>query len=159
MSDSATSWTVAHQAPLSMEFSRQEYWVGSHSLLQGIFLTQRSNPGLLHCRQIPYRLSHQGSCIHIFNYFFKSLRSDLNKHFLSKLLTKYFNILKVCVHDPFGQLSDWLVSDQYQVCVWTLTRMVREARAQTLNHGCTSEPPGGPFKMLYSVAPVSGILI
>ena len=23
-----TSWTVAHQAPLSMEFSRQEYWVG-----------------------------------------------------------------------------------------------------------------------------------
>ena len=28
MSDSATSWTVAHQAPLSMEFSRQEYWCG-----------------------------------------------------------------------------------------------------------------------------------
>ena len=25
---SATSWTVAHQAPLSMEFSRQEYWNG-----------------------------------------------------------------------------------------------------------------------------------
>ena len=23
-----TSWTVAHQAPLSMEFSRQEYWSG-----------------------------------------------------------------------------------------------------------------------------------
>ena len=28
MSDSATQWTVAHQAPLSMEFSRQEYWSG-----------------------------------------------------------------------------------------------------------------------------------
>ena len=28
MSDSATPWTVAHQAPLSMEFSRQEYWSG-----------------------------------------------------------------------------------------------------------------------------------
>ena len=25
---SATLWTVAHQAPLSMEFSRQEYWNG-----------------------------------------------------------------------------------------------------------------------------------
>ena len=25
---SATPWTVAHQAPLSMEFSRQEYWSG-----------------------------------------------------------------------------------------------------------------------------------
>ena len=23
-----TSWTVAHQAPLSMRFSRQEYWSG-----------------------------------------------------------------------------------------------------------------------------------
>ena len=35
--------------------------VGSHSLLQWIFLTQGSNPGLLHCRQILYCLSHQGS--------------------------------------------------------------------------------------------------
>ena len=26
MSDSATPWTVAHQVPLSMEFSRQKYW-------------------------------------------------------------------------------------------------------------------------------------
>ena len=28
MSDSATAWTVAHQAPPSMGFSRQEYWSG-----------------------------------------------------------------------------------------------------------------------------------
>ena len=35
--------------------------VGCHPLLQGIFLTQGSNPGLLHCGQILYRLSHQGS--------------------------------------------------------------------------------------------------
>ena len=28
MSDSVTLWTVAHQAPLPMEFSRQEYWSG-----------------------------------------------------------------------------------------------------------------------------------
>ena len=28
MSDSATLWTVAHQAPLSMGFFRQEYWSG-----------------------------------------------------------------------------------------------------------------------------------
>ena len=31
--------------------------VGCHFLLQGIFLTQESNPGLLHCRQILYLLS------------------------------------------------------------------------------------------------------
>ena len=35
--------------------------VGSYPLLQGIFLTQGSNLGLLHCRQILYYLSHQGS--------------------------------------------------------------------------------------------------
>ena len=35
--------------------------VGSLSLLQGIFLTQESNRGLLHCRQILYQLSNQGS--------------------------------------------------------------------------------------------------
>ena len=35
--------------------------VGCHALLQGIFLTQGLNPGLLHCRQIFYCLSHQGS--------------------------------------------------------------------------------------------------
>ena len=35
--------------------------VGCHSLLQGIFLAQGWNPGLLHCGQILYLLSHQGS--------------------------------------------------------------------------------------------------
>jgi len=37
--------------------------VGHHSLLQGIFLTQGLKPGLLQCRQLLYRLSHQGSPI------------------------------------------------------------------------------------------------
>ena len=35
--------------------------VGCHALLQGIFPTQESNPGLLHCRQILYQLSYAGS--------------------------------------------------------------------------------------------------
>ena len=35
--------------------------VGCHALLQGIFPTQRSNPGFPHCRQVLYCLSHQGS--------------------------------------------------------------------------------------------------
>ena len=35
--------------------------VGGCSLLQGIFPTQRLNPGLPHCRQILYQLSYQGS--------------------------------------------------------------------------------------------------
>ena len=35
--------------------------VGCHDLHQGIFLTQRSNSGSPHCREILYFLSHQGS--------------------------------------------------------------------------------------------------
>ena len=35
--------------------------VGSLSLLQGIFPTQGSNPGVPHCRWILYQLSHKGS--------------------------------------------------------------------------------------------------
>ena len=39
----------------------QNTGVGGLSLLQGIFPTQRSNPGLPHCRRILYQLSHQES--------------------------------------------------------------------------------------------------
>ena len=38
-----TLWSVAHQAPLSMGFSRQEHWGGLPCLLQEIFLTQGLN--------------------------------------------------------------------------------------------------------------------
>ena len=44
----ATLWTVAHQAPLSMGFSRQGYWSGLRAFLQGICLTQGIKPYLLH---------------------------------------------------------------------------------------------------------------
>ena len=39
----------------------QDTGVGSLSLLQGIFVTQGSNSGIPHCRQIPYQLSPKGS--------------------------------------------------------------------------------------------------
>ena len=39
----------------------QNTGVGSLSLLQGIFPTQGSNPGLPHCRRILYQLSHKGN--------------------------------------------------------------------------------------------------
>ena len=39
---------VACQAPLSMDSLGKNTWVGCHSLLQGIFLTQELNPRLLH---------------------------------------------------------------------------------------------------------------
>ena len=39
----------------------QNSGVGNLSLLQGICPTQGTNPGLLHCRQFLYQLSHKGS--------------------------------------------------------------------------------------------------
>ena len=59
VSDSAIPQTVAHQAPRPWNSPGKNTGVGSHSLLQGIFSTQGSNPGLPHCRQILYQLSHQ----------------------------------------------------------------------------------------------------
>ena len=56
--------------------------VVGHSLLQEIFPTQGSNPGLLHCRQILQCLSHQGS------QYIKALRK-----------TDYWAQQTYCVHD------------------------------------------------------------
>ena len=63
MSDSfGTVWTVACQASLSVEFSRQENWSGFF-FLRGIFLTQRSNPCLLHWQVNSLPLGHQGTSV------------------------------------------------------------------------------------------------
>ena len=45
----------------SVHFPGNSTGVDCHFLLQGIFPTQGSNPGLSHCRQMLYCLSHQGS--------------------------------------------------------------------------------------------------
>ena len=57
-----TPWTMARQASLSRGIlqARILEWVAM-LFSRGIFQTQESNPGLLHCRQILFHLSHQGS--------------------------------------------------------------------------------------------------
>ena len=58
----ATPWIVACTKLLRpWDFQGKSTGVGCHFLLQGIFPTQGSNPGLSHCRQMLYCLSHQGS--------------------------------------------------------------------------------------------------
>ena len=51
----------ANSSPSELPGKPKNTGVGSLSLLQGIFLTQESNQGLLHCRQILYQLSYQRS--------------------------------------------------------------------------------------------------
>ena len=48
MYNSVTPWIVVHQAPLSMGFSGKNTGVRCHTLLQGIFPSQGSNPRLLY---------------------------------------------------------------------------------------------------------------
>ena len=55
----ATAWTARLLCPWN--FPGKNTSLGCHSFLQGIFPTQGSNLGLLHCRQVLYHLNHQGS--------------------------------------------------------------------------------------------------
>ena len=65
VSNSVTPWTIAHQDPLSMEFSRQEYWIWlpfpSPGDLPDPEIKPTASPAgdLRHCRQILYHPSHQ----------------------------------------------------------------------------------------------------
>ena len=56
-----TLWTVAYQAPPSMEFSRQENWSGLPFPSPGNLPDPGIKPGLPYCRQTFYRLSHQAT--------------------------------------------------------------------------------------------------
>ena len=63
VSDSEALWTVAHQSPLLMGILQARILERVATPLSGggILPTQGLNPNLLHCRRIPYCLSHQGS--------------------------------------------------------------------------------------------------
>ena len=60
VSDCVTRWTVAHLAPLSMGFSRQEYRSGLPFLCPGDLSHPGIEPASPTCRQILYRLNQQG---------------------------------------------------------------------------------------------------
>ena len=56
-----TPWTVAHQIPLSMGFSSQEYWSGLSLPPSGDLPNQGPNPYLLHWQADSLPLNHQGN--------------------------------------------------------------------------------------------------
>ena len=108
---------VAHSCPtLCDPMDRGAWWptvhgdspgkstgVGCHALLQGIFLTQGSNPGLLLCRWVLYHLSHQGSwqkfpkisCIKTAQ-FWRSSGEDIVLSLLWPKLQSLFGELRSC---------------------------------------------------------------
>ena len=70
-------------------FPGQSTGVGCHFLLQGIFLTWGSNPGLPHCGQMLYCLSHQGILITLTRQTFVSKVMSLLFHMLSSFVIAF----------------------------------------------------------------------
>ena len=58
----ATPWTVAHKAPLSVEFSGQAYWSGLPFATPDDLPNQGSNPGLPHCRFLTVWATREALC-------------------------------------------------------------------------------------------------
>ena len=92
--------------------------VGCHSLLQGISLSQRLNPSLLHCRQILYHLSHSGSphvsctqCFLSFVWFQRRpwwtapLQADSHPCGLNTVHTQHFSKTKRSCSRSVGELA------------------------------------------------------
>ena len=111
--------TIAYQALLSMEFSWQEYWSGLPFLLQGIFLTQELNLGLLNCRLILYHLSHQGSqefkwilvCEHLQQLYSVTKRSPSTDDWTSTEwavhAAEYHSALSYNMNEPTKPYAEW----------------------------------------------------
>ena len=93
--------------------------VGSHSLLQGIFPTQGSNPGLLYCRWILYCVSHHINCICLCSFFF-FLPSDYSGVGESKELTRedFTQRAPECLIGSENRTSKTLCKANIQVSLW-----------------------------------------
>ena len=80
----ATLWTVAQQAPLTVGFSRQEYWNEFPFSSPGDFSTAEMNLSLLHWQADSLQLSLQGSP-HILN----NPSRSLHVHYMQIRLTTW----------------------------------------------------------------------
>ena len=81
----ATPWTVAYEAPPSRDFPGKNTGVGCYFLLQRIFPSQGSNPGLPHCRQTLYPLSHHELLTYAFLLLFNNVQINYPASALSFL--------------------------------------------------------------------------
>ena len=95
----ATLWTVVQQPFCPWGFPGKNTGVGCHFLLQGIFPTQGSNPGLLHWRQMLYPLSHQRSyLIYKMESFYNLHIRGLWHHSMCIWFSKLINIMSQKAH-------------------------------------------------------------
>ena len=116
MSHSATPWTVVRQAPLSVEFSRQEYWNGLPLLFPGALPGSGIKPVFPALQADSLSLSHQGRLARSALAKYHRLRVLNNRNtFLKVLETKKFKIKALERLASFWGLFSWLV-DQPPSC-------------------------------------------
>ena len=91
--------------------------VGNLSLLEWIFLTQKSNQGLLHCRQILHQLSHQGRPM--LGELYRSLSRVASLHNTGKLMFRdggnymiEYYFVKATWYHCAGNLQSWEIGDR-----------------------------------------------
>ena len=109
-----TTWIVARQAPPPWDSPGKNTGVGCHFLLQRIFPTQGSNPGLPHCRQT---LNHPDSEIHL-KLHLRKCSLPRNRQLLDSLGILIFKLLVLCICGHFLTLhlrrfdSFWFLSKE-----------------------------------------------
>ena len=106
--------------------SGQNTGVGSQSLLQGIFPTQGSNPGLPHCKQILYQMSHKGSLriLEWVAYLFSRRSSPSNQDLLDcrqilYQLSRFFTNCTILLHTLYFSIYPRYVCVCVCVCVYS----------------------------------------
>ena len=127
----ATPWTVTRQAPLSMEFSRQEYWSGLPFPSPGIFLIPESSSGLLHCRWTLCYMNHRGSSPKVIpNGKFPKKFWVMSANFESNMYHHFVCSQTICFifYKPWKQVErqKLVLSDQtslFQACLALLSEM------------------------------------
>ena len=93
----ATPWTIAFQVPPSMGFSRCEHWSGLLFLSSGDLPDPGIDPGLPHCRQMLYHLSHQGNPVIVKFYIFPFKKVSSIKYYGARFFSfSYFKTIRGC---------------------------------------------------------------
>ena len=88
---------------------------GGHALLQGIFPTQGSNPGLLHCRRVLYRLSPRVACAQLLSVLLSCVSEPVQTGLTSRIILIFLPFKKEdsCVVLTVG--TKWFLLS-YQCC-------------------------------------------
>ena len=121
-------WTVVYQVPLSMGFSRREYWSGLPFPPQGIFPTQGSNPRLL-------QLLHAGR---VFTAeppgklgFHRSMIFNPHNNLCDRKCVSALHWGSVSFHHLSRVPSQWAGVLSYVLCCLLLRRQPRQNTVQT----------------------------